>query len=138
MRERIQRFMQGRNGYDALARFLIWASLALLLLSLLANALRGAVVSNILWGLAILLIVWGYFRILSKNIYRRQAENVRYQGLVSRIKGFFRMLRRRWQDRREYKYFRCPACRAALRVPRRKGRLVITCKQCGRRFEGRS
>ena len=28
----------------------------------------------------------------------------------------------------------CPSCRAWLRVPRGKGKLNITCRQCGERF----
>lgn len=135
MREKLRNFMQGRNGYDALSRFLVWVSLALLLLSLFTGRVLGGRLSSALWVLAILTVAFSYFRMFSKNIYKRQAENAWYQRLMARVKTFFRSLGQCWRDRKDYKYFRCPACKAQLRVPRHKGKIRITCKKCGRQFE---
>ncbi len=33
-----------------------------------------------------------------------------------------------------YNFFTCPRCRAALRVPKGKGRIKITCPKCGEKF----
>ena len=42
--------------------------------------------------------------------------------------------RSRFRQRKEYRFYRCPSCGTWLRVPRDKGRLQITCRQCGERF----
>lgn len=138
MKEKLRRFMQGRYGYDAFSRFLVWASIILLLVSLFTGKVLGGRLSSILWLLAIAAVAYSYFRVFSKNIYKRQAENGAYQRIMGRIKAFFRGLGRRWRDRRDYKYFHCPACRTALRVPRGKGRVRITCKKCGKQFEAKT
>ncbi len=33
------------------------------------------------------------------------------------------------------KIVKCPVCDASLRVPSDKGKLMVTCRQCGNRFE---
>ncbi len=46
--------------------------------------------------------------------------------------------RRRKAERREsekiYAYYKCPKCRAELRVPRGKGKIKIKCPKCGEEF----
>ena len=39
-----------------------------------------------------------------------------------------------YQDRKYFKFFKCPACRQKIRVPRGKGKIEITCPRCGDRF----
>lgn len=39
---------------------------------------------------------------------------------------------------KEHKYFTCPNCRTVCRVPRGKGRIVITCPKCGAEIHGKS
>lgn len=138
MRERLRNFMQGRSGYDAFARFLVWVSIGLLLASLITGRVWNGRLSSALWVLAIAAVAYSYFRILSKNIYKRQAENAKYQQAAARVQGFFRTLKQRWHDRKDYKYFRCPSCRAQLRVPRHKGRIRITCRKCQKQFEAKT
>ena len=50
--------------------------------------------------------------------------------------------RARWrvkmEQRRQYKIFRCPSCGIKLRVPRGKGKIKVTCRQCGATFEKKS
>ncbi len=138
MRERLQNFMRGRNGYDAFSRFIIWLSVALLIVSLFTGSVWSGRLSSILWILAVAAVAYSYYRVLSKNIYRRQAENAAYLQKENRVKAWFRGLGQRWRDRKSYKYFRCPSCKASMRVPRHKGRLRITCKACGRQFEGKT
>ena len=42
-------------------------------------------------------------------------------------------LRRR--QRNIYAFFKCPQCGMALRAPKGKGRIRVTCKSCGSVFE---
>ena len=37
-----------------------------------------------------------------------------------------------------FKYFKCPNCKAKLRVPKGKGRLNITCPKCRTMFHGKT
>ena len=127
----LAKFMSGRYGSDQLGRALNVATLVLLVLSILLGR-RGF--GRIFWLLALAGLIWNTFRIFSRNISKRQQENAKYLRLAGRWGGEFRGAKTRWQQRKEYKFFRCPSCKTWLRVPRGKGKLNITCRQCGERF----
>ena len=130
----LMRVMAGRYGamgMDKLNRALNIAALILLVLSLF---LGRTGVGSLIWLLALACLVWGTFRSLSRNIRGRQRENEAFLGLTRNFLGTFRGMRDRFAQRKEYRFFRCPSCRTWLRVPRGKGRLSITCRQCGERF----
>lgn len=133
-RQRIQQFMYGRYGYDQLGRALIVAALLCMVLGML---LPRAVYPLFLLGQYGLLI-WCIFRLLSRNVYKRQSENAWYLQKERAVRGWFRLQKDRWQQRKEFKFFRCPDCHALLRVPRGRGKLQITCRKCGKRFERKS
>ena len=134
MRERIARFMAGRNGNDRLNLFLLVIGIVFIILGIIFKN-KAAGVFNIL-TLAVLVIV--YIRMFSRNLGRRQVENAKYMEIRERIVSKFRLLKEEWTQRNEYKFFHCPSCRTALRVPRGRGKIMIVCKKCGTRFEGRS
>lgn len=131
MREKFYRFMAGRNGADQLSRHFSYVALALILLNLFFR-------SFVLWALTILVLAYSYFRIFSKNVYRRREENARYMALRNKAASGVRNWRDRMRQRRDYVFFRCPGCRAMLRVPRGKGKLRVTCRKCGAAFEKRT
>jgi hypothetical protein len=130
-REKIARFMDGRNGTDDLGRFLLIVSLVLVVLSMLIRGLAG----SILWALVLVVLIICYFRILSRNVYKRRSENEWYLRRKNAVSRWFRSLKDRWNQRKEYRFFRCPSCHTLLRVPKRKGKILLTCRKCGRRFE---
>jgi len=43
-----------------------------------------------------------------------------------------------WAEMKQYKYLICPQCTQRLRVPRGKGKIRVTCTNCGNVFETRS
>ena len=131
MREKFFRFMAGRNGVDQLSRVSSYVALALIVVNLFTRNL-------VVWALAILTLVYSYFRIFSKNVYRRREENARYMALQYKAVTGVRNWRDRMSQRRDYVFFRCPGCHAMLRVPRGKGRLRVTCRKCGAAFEKRT
>ena len=131
MRERFYRFMAGRNGNDLFSRFLSFAAVAFMLLSLVLRHTVGTV----MWYAALLLLIYDYFRIFSRNLPRRRAENAKYCQYRSQIVNGFRDWRERRSQRRDYKFFRCPSCSVMLRVPRGKGKIRVTCRKCGSSFE---
>lgn len=138
MKEKIQRFMQGRYGNDEFSRFLSWASLALIGISLLGSILGSGFVTTLFWALALAAIIYGLIRTFSKNIYKRQAENQKYLQLQRKVKAKFGAFKQRMKDMKGFKYFKCPQCKASLRVPRHKGNVRITCKKCGHQFTGKT
>ena len=122
--------MAGRNGPDQLSRALTALLLAVLILSMFAEAR----LSRILMALFMLGVIYLYFRIFSRNVSRRREENAAYMQRTASICAWFRSLGERWRQRRDYKFFRCPMCRTLLRVPKGKGKIKIVCRKCGNSF----
>jgi len=89
-------------------------------------------------GLSLVFVAYGIFRTCSKNKYKRYQELSKYENIISIIKKKFYRSNTSIEERRKYKIFKCPNCSQKLRVPRKKGKVVITCKKCGNEFKGRS
>lgn len=135
MREKFARFMAGRCGIDQLNKFLSILSLVLMILAVVFNGTRF---SRPVWLIAFVLLILVYARMLSRNLYKRSAENTRYLRLRMSVSGKFEMIKVRWTQRKDYKFFTCPTCRTTLRVPRHKGKINIVCKKCGNSFTGKT
>jgi len=135
MREKFARFMAGRYGNDQLNRAMTIATAVTLLLSILT---KGSGFSTLMWLASIALIVLIYVRMLSKNRYKRIDENNKYLKLTYKLSSYFRIQKERWTQRKDYKFFKCPACGTTLRVPRGKGKISVVCKKCGNSFKGKS
>ena len=113
MREKIARFMAGRYGTDQLNKFLSIVSLVLMIAAIVFNGTRF---SQLLWMIAFVLLVLVYVRMLSRNIYKRSDENNRYLRLRYSVSSKLRMVRERWVQRKDYKFFTCPGCHTTLRT----------------------
>ena len=135
MRAWFTRMMAGRNGPDHLNRFL---SVVFLILSVCSMFVRNPRLASVLYTLSMALFVYVMFRMLSRNIYRRQQENGAYLRERYKITSWWNGLRDRWAQRKDYKFFKCPSCRTRLRVPRGKGKLNIVCRKCGTSFQRRT
>ena len=127
-RQALIRFFQGRNGPDQLG-------FAALILALILNVLDGFLGLGVLSLLSTALFIWAVFRMLSRNVERRREENSRFTGwwypLRKRISQFWTRLK----NTRKYKYFRCPECRAILRLKRGSGTVHVTCGKCRHEFD---
>ena len=134
MKERIAKFMAGRYGNDQLGRALLILDVILLLLA----SIFSKTIGGLFTPLAVALLVFIYYRMLSKNIYKRQEENGKYLRLKYKVTARLNVVRVRWVPRKEYKFFTCPSCRATLRVPRGRGKIKIVCRKCGTSFVGKS
>ena len=91
--------------------------------------------ARILWSLAVVGLIVIYFRMLSRNVYRRQQENGAYLRQKYKITSAWRGAVDRWHQRHDYRFFKCPSCRTRLRVPRGKGKINIVCRKCGTSFQ---
>ena len=122
------RFMQGRHGTDNLGMFTLVAGLALSLLSMFTG-------SGLLSTLGLVLYIITLFRMLSRNNEKRQAENRKYIDLTSNWKTKFQQWKKRMGNRKNYKYFKCPKCKAMLRLNRGCGEKDVTCPRCQNQFK---
>ena len=126
--------MAGRNGNDQLNIFLLIVDLILMLLSSIFSKSIGGV----LYPIVIALLVYVYFRMFSRNVYKRREENGKYMRLKYKAAAELRLFKERWIQRKYYKFFTCPSCRASLRVPRHRGKIKIVCRKCGTSFTGKT
>ena len=130
IRNAIQRFMYGRYGNDPLNLFLM----ALYLLLYLAFVFTRF--EPLYWA-GFLLLTLTFFRLLSRNIDRRRAENAKFMRAARPILSWIRLHRNIHRDK-EHVYFKCPSCGQQLRVPRGRGKITVTCRSCGASFQEKS
>ena len=131
MKERIMRFMQGRYGVDTFCRFLLVAGLVVVFLSaFLGNGAVGMIFYLLGW----VLIIYCYFRMFSRNVSKRYAENQAFLAKTYRIRSFFQKQKNIWKQRRVYHIYTCPNCKQKIRIPRGKGKIEIRCPKCGTTF----
>lgn len=129
----LSRFMYGRNGVDQLG----WASLVLVLLldtvELIVRS-KSETARMILSTVSFLVMVWILFRMFSRNLSKRRKENAWF---LTKIVNPVKNRKARSQDK-DHKYFTCPQCRTICRVPRGKGKIIITCPKCGTSIHGKT
>ncbi len=128
IRNAIVSFMQGRHGPDQLGMFTLITGLAV---SLLGTFTRIGLLNLV----SLVLYIWTLFRMFSRNHEARIKENQKYVSLTSGWQTKLTQLIKRWKNRKEYKYFRCPKCRVLLRLKRGCGEKDITCVRCGHQFK---
>lgn len=122
-----KRFMQGRYGGDKL-------SLTLLIAGIVFSMLTSFTQIGIFYyiGLAVYLIA--LFRMFSRNTAKRAAENQKFLAFFGKLNREIRQFFVRLKNSKKYKYFRCPQCRARLRLPRKVGEVTVTCSKCKNQF----
>jgi len=128
---KFMRFMQGRNGVDQLSQFLNIIVLILLVISIFTR-------SEFLGWLPIALMVYMYFRIFSKNIPKRSMENQKFCNLRYDLAIKKNNFKKEWEQRKIYRFYRCPMCKQKVRVPKGRGKICITCPKCRQEFVRRS
>ena len=120
MREKFQHFMQGRYGADQLSRFLTTIGLVLIILNLFVR-------SNIIVYLVMAILVYCYYRMFSRDYNRRYAENQKFLTWQNKIKYKVNNWKRNLADRKTHHIYKCPSCGQKIRVPRGKGKIIVTC-----------
>ena len=128
LRAGAQRLMLGRHGADEFSLALLICGVAL---SILGSA-TGLIVLDLL-GMAA--YIYSLFRMFSKNLAKRAAENQGFLGLWTRVASGVRQFFVRLRNMRSYKYFKCPQCHARLRLPRKVGEVTVTCGKCKHAFK---
>lgn len=127
MKQKFQQFMTGRYGVDQLSRLLLGISVVFCVISLFSRW-------NLFYFLAIALLGYTYYRMFSRNVAKRYAENQKFLNARYRLIVKKDQRKRQFAQRKEYRFYRCPGCRQKVRVPRGKGRISITCPKCRTEF----
>ena len=126
----LRKLMYGRYGSDYLSFFLLFLYVVLIFISALPH------MAWVSW-LALAVLLWNLFRIFSRRIDRRRAENARFLALFGPFIRWFKMRRTIHRDK-DHRYFKCPNCGQYLRVPPGNGKITVNCRNCGASFDERS
>ena len=127
IRNFLRRLMAGRYGPDHL-------NIAMIILSLVLNLLHGILRFTPLVYISYIILVVVIFRMLSRNIERRRAENDKFIRYWWPIRTKLSRSRANFKHRKTHRFIKCQGCGNTLRVPKGKGKLQITCPKCGERF----
>lgn len=139
------KFLQGTYGFDMFSIFLI-------LISFVCN------IFDFTRFLGIALILVAVYRAFSKDVYRRKMELAKFTAYANKILGkfgkqlprtlpsldlnnlsiLFNQMKAKMAQNKNYKITKCPSCKQKLRVPRGKGKIVVTCKKCFTKFDSKS
>ena len=107
MKDKLNRFMQGRYGVDNFARFTL--------------------------GVALFVIVVGSF--MRQNAAGGVLENQKYLGYTQKIRSRFTREKNMMEQRKTHHIYTCPGCGQKIRIPRGKGQKVeIECPKCHEKF----
>ena len=120
-----RRVMEGRYGGDQLGLVLLAASLVLSLFPY-TGLLSAAGVG------------WSAFRMMSRNIVRRQAENQLFLEKTAPVRVRAVQWAARMRNRKEYKYHRCAKCHTLIRLRRGQGERHLKCPRCGQEYKIRT
>ena len=126
MRQKFQRFMMGRYGNDRFNQFLMIVALIFLVISFFGP--------GIFYTIALAIMIYTYYRMFSRQIYKRAAENQKYIQKEMQVRGFFKRKKKEFSQLKDYHIYKCPRCKQKIRVPRGRGRIAITCRKCGNEF----
>ncbi len=131
-RERIAAFMYGRYGVDALSKCMLVIYIALAVVMLFV---RASVVYYILQACSLILCFLIFFRMFSRNIGRRTAENDKYRKLTKGLRETMLLQRNKWNYRKTHIYRKCPHCGVQIKLRRIKGDHKCACPKCGDVFD---
>lgn len=134
-KQKMIQFMQGRYGVDQLSSFMIWFAV---MLALIGMFVQSPIFTILCW----VLIVLGYVRIFSKHTTKRYAENQKFLDKTFGVRNAFAKLKYRMkygkQTSAPYYIYKCRKCGQKIRIPKGKGKIMITCPKCKHQFKKNS
>ena len=78
----LARFMYGRNGADHLGLFTVWTAIALDIVNMFV---KNDLAYGIIGTVSGVLVFWALFRMFSKNLAKRRAENAKF---LQKVKNY--------------------------------------------------
>lgn len=128
MKQKFIEFMRGRYGTDELNQLMSIVSLVFIIPAFITKQSLFVVLGYMLIGFTL-------FRMLSKDIPARARERAAFLQLKNKILRKNNATKQKLEQRKDYKFYRCPNCKKELRVPKKKGKVRITCPHCKTNFE---
>ena len=128
---RLRQFLYGRYityGSDLLSKVLIFSCLILAV----SNLFLRLVIVQVAEYALIIYFIW---RLLSKNISKRQSENQKLLNFINKLKGKKEFSKRKNSERQTHIYKTCPYCSVTLRLKRIKGEHNVICPRCKNSFK---
>ena len=89
---------------------------------------------SVFYWIGLLLIVYNTYRMFSRNIAKRQAENQKFRQFRYQMAIKKDGAKKQWEQRKVYRFFKCPGCSQKVRVPKGRGKICITCPKCKTEF----
>lgn len=130
-RSQVTDFMYGRAGLDNLTRCLIYLAVIINILTIFFNTTFLIVLNTIV-------IMVAGFRFFSRDLEKRQEENIYFQNLIEKCKKKIKGDERVKQLKKTHCLFKCPRCGLKMKVPKGRGKIEITCCKCSCVFEIKS
>ena len=91
--------------------------------------------SILLYLFQTLILIFMIYRLLSRNISKRQKENKVFADMFAGIKASRQLKRRIKSEKNTHIYKKCPHCKVTLRLPRKSGNHTVKCPRCGDSFK---
>jgi len=128
LRNKLINFMYGRYGVDELYKFLF----TLYIITFIINIFLKNLIIDII---SILIVVITFYRVFSKNIYKRSKENREYLKLKNKVLSPFQNIKRNLKDKDNI-YKKCPKCKTTLKLPLpdKRGIKHTKCPKCKKRL----
>lgn len=128
LRAAVDRFMIGRYGYDAFGKSLLLFWFASAAINLLFHSFLLSL-AGFVFGIVF------FYRFLSKNHVKRRKENADWYQFSQKAKGWYQHISVRIRERKISRFFRCPYCKAPIRMPRKIGKFNVRCPKCKSEFQ---
>lgn len=132
---KFQRFMYGRYGTDQLYKVLLWIYLGIIFIAIILGRTIDGRIYTILSLASFAIVIFAFYRVFSKQIEKRRAENAKWLVFESKIKKQFRLINNKWKFRKTHIFKKCPKCKTVLRLKRKKGTHNVTCPHCNGNFK---
>ncbi len=126
-RERFARFMMGRYGIDSFSKTLLYISIIMYVFNLFLG-------SELITMISMAMLIYCYFRIFSRNVYKRANENQKYLMKTQKLRMTIDKYMRQLKTLKTHHIYKCPKCGQKIRIPRGKGRISIHCPKCNHDF----
>ncbi|MBQ7295522.1 MAG: hypothetical protein IJW86_04935 [Clostridia bacterium] len=126
MLDKLRKFMYGRYGNDQL-------NLALVIFGCVLTLFLSFFDAAFIRYLGLIPYIVAACRMLSKNIAKRQQENLKFLKISAPWRQFIIKKVKQFQDK-DHKYYQCPKCHNTLRVPKGRGKIKISCPHCSTEF----
>jgi len=134
----LRKMMMGRYGTDQL-------TFGLLILYMVLSFSSQLTRWYVLMLLSLVPLILCFYRMLSRNVSRRYAENQQFLKWWAPVKAWlsrafyktqiwFRSKQNRLKGMKTHRYYKCPHCSNTLRVPKGRGKIFITCPVCKTEF----